>query len=226
MRSAAIGVRSSWLTSATNSRSRSRSASSMRKVPDSRSAITLNWAASSSTSSTPDAVARSSRSPWATRPATPRSRWIGAVTRRAATTPNTTEATSASRPAPTIAERIWASVASREVYGSEIVMVSSSPGSAPDSPGPRNSKVNVCWGTSGSRCIPCSSSPVASGGSARATTSCVSSEISTVARARAAAISAEFRRTNVLRSSGMFDCGPSIDRRTRRSAGAWRPGQS
>ena len=50
--------------------------------------------------------------------------WIGAVTRRAATMPNTTEATSASSPAPTIAVRIWARVASRDVYGSEIVMVS------------------------------------------------------------------------------------------------------
>ena len=50
-RSAAIGVRSSWLTSATNSRSRSRSASTCRSVPDRRSAMTLNCWPSSSISS-------------------------------------------------------------------------------------------------------------------------------------------------------------------------------
>ncbi len=59
-RSAAIGVRSSWLTSATNSRSRSRSASSMRRVPARRSAMMLNCWPSSSISSTPDGSARSS----------------------------------------------------------------------------------------------------------------------------------------------------------------------
>ena len=77
MRSAAIGVRSSWLTSATNSRSRSRSASSMRSVPDSRSAMTLNWWPSSSISSTPDGTARSSSSPWPRLRAIPRRRLIG-----------------------------------------------------------------------------------------------------------------------------------------------------
>ena len=118
--SAAIGVRSSWLTSATNSRSRSRSASSMRSVPASRSAMTLNCAASSSTSSTPDAVARSSSSPWARRLATPRSRLIGTVRLRAAMMPMISETTSARIPAPTRASRMRASVSARVEYGSLI----------------------------------------------------------------------------------------------------------
>ena len=118
MRSAAIGVRSSWLTSATNSRSRSRSASSIRSVAERRSAITLNWAASSSISSTPDGGTRSSSCPWAIRLATPRRRLIGRVTVRAATTPVNTDTTSASSPAPMSASRIRAKVCSRAEYGS------------------------------------------------------------------------------------------------------------
>ena len=80
--------------------------------------MTLNCWPSSSISSTPERAARSSSWPCATRPATPRSRLIGTVRLRAAIMPVTSDAPSASIPAPMSALRICSSVASRVEYGS------------------------------------------------------------------------------------------------------------
>ncbi len=125
VRMAAIGVRSSWLTSARKSRLRSRSRRITDTLSSSRSAIVLNWVDSARSSRVPDesssVATREVRSPSASRREASVSRVIGVEKRwamKAATSTATMNAAEAmTRSSPVMA----ASVFARPVYGLERV---------------------------------------------------------------------------------------------------------
>ena len=177
VRSAAIGVRSSWLTSAMNSRSRSRSARITDSVRSSWSAMALNWLPSASTSAISAGSTRSARLPSAMRADASCRRARGRVSRLAAHAPTRSATTKATTPPAMSANPTRSTVSTREVYGllisTRTVVASSGTGSA-------MSASTACAATCRSGFSPSASSPVGSSGSARAITA-PCSEISTVA---------------------------------------------